>query len=354
MGFIRFDRSKIDQKPLSERYNKVNITKSYVRTDAPDPELDACTRGQVEHIASHILDARSKGSSVMLAFGAHSIKNGLGPLMVRFIERGWITHLATNGAGIIHDWEFAFQGESSESVADNLPRGRFGIWEETGFSLNMAIIAGAYEGLGYGAAVGKAIDRQGIMIPEESELLEAIGGDSLDRAGAAADFLEAIRKAGLEPGWKSIPAPYSEYSLQAGAYRLGTASTDHPMFGHDIIYTHHLNSGSAIGRAAERDFTSFVNSACGLTDGVYLSLGSAVMSPMVFEKAFSMVNNVLGQQGKKLHGHHIAVVDIADPKWDWSRYTPETLDYVTADNRAFLLALYHELCKQEENGKQAF
>ena len=351
MPFIKFDRSRIDQKPLSERYNKVHIAKSYIHPDAPAPELDRNTEEQVRRIASYITEARSKGSSVMLAFGAHSIKNGLGPLMVRFLERGWITHLATNGAGIIHDWEFAFQGESSESVADNLPKGRFGIWEETGFSLNMAIIAGAYEGLGYGAAVGKAIHQQGIMIPTEEELIKAIGGNDLDRAGAAADFLEATRKAGLAPGWYPIPAPYAEYSLQAGAYRLGTASTDHPMFGHDIIYTHHLNSGSAIGRAAERDFTSFVNSACGLTDGVYLSLGSAIMSPMVFEKAFTMVENVLCRKGERMHGHHIAVVDIADPKWNWSRYEPETLDYVTADNRAFLLALYHELCRRQGYGE---
>jgi len=346
MSFPIFDRSKIRQKPLAQRYNKVHIADIYVKADAPFPDLSDHVRGQVARIASCIFDARGKGSSVMLSFGAHSIKNGLGPLMVKFIENGWITHLATNGAGIIHDWEFAFQGQSSESVADNLPKGEFGIWEETGFSLNMAIIAGAYLGLGYGAAVGKAILEQGIMIPTMEELDAAITDLSdLDRAGAAADFKEAILKAGLRPGWKSIPAPFGEYSLQAGAFRLGVASTDHPMFGHDIIYTHYLNSGSAIGRAAERDFTSFVNSAAGLTDGVYLSLGSAIMSPMVFEKAYPMVQNVLGQKGESLHGHHIAVVDIADPKWDWNRYSPSTLDYVTADNRAFLLALYKELSK---------
>jgi len=341
-----FDRSRIHQKPLAQRYNKVHIADIYVKADAPYPAIPDNVREQVVRTASYIFDARSKGSSVMLSFGAHSIKNGLGPLMVKFIENGWITHLATNGAGIIHDWEFAFQGQSSESVADNLPKGEFGIWEETGFSLNMAIIAGAYLGLGYGAAVGKAICEQGIMIPSMEELDAAIKDTAdLDKAGAAADFKEAIIKAGLEPGWKSIPAPFGQYSLQAGAYRLGVASTDHPMFGHDIIYTHYLNSGSAIGRAAERDFTSFVHSASGLNDGVYLSLGSAIMSPMVFEKAYPMVQNVMLQNGKGLSGLHIAVVDIADPKWDWNRYSPATLDYVTADNRAFLLALYKELSK---------
>ncbi len=349
MSFEEFDRSRIVQKPLSERKNKVHIAEIYVKPDDIVPELSNEQTARIRAIADYIVDARSNGCSVMLAFGAHSIKNGLGPLMVHFLERGWITHLATNGAGIIHDWEFAFQGESSESVAENLPRGQFGIWQETGFYLNLAIIAGAYEGLGYGAAVGKAIDRQGIDIPSEEELLARIGSGDLRQKAAAADFLTAIRKAGLQPGWLEMPAPYADYSLQAGAYRLGTASTDHPMFGHDIIYTHDMCSGAAIGRAAERDFLSFVDSVDHLDGGVYLSLGSAIMSPMVFEKAFSMVQNARSNEGRPLEGHHIAVVDLAEPDKcspsirKFGRTNPATMDFLTMDNRAFLLALYQEL-----------
>ena len=85
----------------------------------------------------------------MLAFGAHTIKNGLAPVLIQFMEQGWVTLLATNGAGI-HDWEFAFQGASSEDVRANVDVGQFGIWEETGFSLNLALLVGAYEGMGYG------------------------------------------------------------------------------------------------------------------------------------------------------------------------------------------------------------
>ena len=86
----------------------------------------------------------------MLTYGAHLIKNGAGPLLNRLIEAGLVTHLATQGAGIIHDWEFAFQGESGESVRENAPAGTFGSWDETGRWLNLAVLVGAAEGLGMG------------------------------------------------------------------------------------------------------------------------------------------------------------------------------------------------------------
>ena len=372
-AFEKFDRSKIHQKPLSERKNKVNIADIYIRTTDPRPELPPAAREKIARTAEHILEARTAERPVMLAFGAHSIKNGLGPLMVEFLRRGWITHLATNGAGIIHDWEFAYQGRSSEAVYENLPKGQFGTWEETGFSLNLAIIAGVWQGYGYGASVGRAIAGQGVHIPAEQELIDTMkDGDSLTHIAAAADLLTAVRKAQLEPGWHAIPAPFGEYSLQAGAYRLGVASTAHPMFGHDIIYTHHLNSGAAIGRAAELDFLSYVDSVSRLNGGVYLSVGTAVMSPMVFEKAYSMAQNAALQQGRRLDRHRIMVVDLAEPRWDWFtqgepprsdpeyhtpymksflRSRPLGMDFLTADNRAFLLDLYYELSKTDPHGK---
>ena len=366
-SFPEFDRSRIHQKPLRERRNKVDISKIYVKTTDPAPELSPRAAELIGKTAEAMLRARAGGRSVMLAFGAHSIKNGLGPLMVEFLRNGWITHLATNGAGIIHDWEFAYQGLSSEAVYENLPRGEFGTWEETGFSINMAIAAGVWQGYGYGAAVGKVIAEQGLRIPSEEELTEIIrGGGDMDRVAASADMLTAVRKAGLAPGWYEIPAPFGRYSLQAGAFGLGVASTAHPMFGHDIIYTHHLNSGGAIGRAAELDFLSYVDSASNLNGGVYLSVGTAVMSPMVFEKAYSMVQNAALQSGGALDRHRIVVVDLAEPRWDWFtngepprsnpeyhtpymksflRSRPVSMDFLTADNRDFLLALYHELSK---------
>lgn len=357
MGFEKFDRSKIRQGSLSERKNKVVIADIYVKTDDSAPELPDDRKLAVSRLAGYIIDARMSGRSVMLSFGAHSIKNGLGPLMVKFLERGWITHLATNGAGIIHDWEFAFQGESSESVADNLPKGQFGIWDETGAYLNLAITAGAYQGLGYGAAVGKAISEQGIAVPSEDELTSLIDdpGAELWKRSAAADLLKATRKTGrdvVKDGVIPMPAPYADYSLQAGAWRLGVASTDHPMFGHDIIYTHDLCNGGAIGRAAQRDFQSFVDSASRLDGGVYLSLGSAIMSPMVFEKACELLWNNVDDVPRRTH---IAVVDLASPEKcspsirKFAECGPETLDFFTMDNRAFLLALYQELDRRGQD-----
>ncbi|MCQ2142470.1 MAG: hypothetical protein MJY56_00210 [Bacteroidales bacterium] len=340
-GQKRFDRKLLLQKPLVERKNKVTVADIYVKTTDPVPDMDSATSDAVHRVAGYILDARKTGNSVMLAFGAHSIKNGLGHLMVEFIKKGWITHFATNGAGIIHDWEFAFIGKSSESVAENLPKGEFGTWNETGLYLNLAIIAGAYEGLGYGASVGKAIIEEGIMIPSREELLRVVRGNPA-KASSAADFIEAIERSGVKAGWLSIPAPFREFSLQAGAYRYGVHSTDHPMFGHDIIYTHVANSGSAIGRTAQTDFETFVESYKGLDGGgVYLSLGSAVMSPSVFE--------IAGRKAGPVSGHHIAVIDLGEVakigKFEDSH--PETLDFIKGDNRKFLLALYKELSRME-------
>ena len=108
----------------------------------------------------------------MLTFGAHTIKNGMAPTLIALISEGWITHLATNGAGIIHDWEFAYQGKTSEDVRENVKNGQFGIWHETGFFINLALVVGGYEGLGYGESIGKMISMEGLNIPEVSFLID--------------------------------------------------------------------------------------------------------------------------------------------------------------------------------------
>ena len=110
----------------------------------------------------------------MITFGAHSIKNGLAPVFLQLVRDGWVTHLATNGAGIIHDWEFAFQGKSCENVELMVRDGKFGNWEETGFYINLALNVGAYEGRGYGESVGAMIQNEGLTIPSARA---AAGGD---------------------------------------------------------------------------------------------------------------------------------------------------------------------------------
>jgi len=365
MPFPQLDRAKLRLKPLSARKNKVYIERDHIPATAkPRPLSDAADR-ILDEIVERTKDARANGKSRMLVFGAHTIKNGLAPVFIRLMESGWLTHLATNGAGIIHDWEFAFQGCTSEFVEENTARGEFGAWEETGFFLNLAIVVGAYEGLGYGESVGKLVQNEGLEVPSRDELAEVIATaaeSDPSRAAAACDLLDAVMRFDLEPGRLAVPHPYNQFGVQAAAHRLNLPFTGHPMIGHDIIYVHPMNCCAAIGRAAERDFLAFARNVSNLDGGVYLSVGSAVMSPMIFEKSLSMSQNLAIQEGRHLDNHYMAVVDLQESHWDWSQGEPPennpdyylrynktfarmggTMRYLSADNRDFLLALVQRL-----------
>lgn len=354
-----FNRSGLKFYPLNMRFNRVEIESEKIDSLSDIPFVSEKTRKTIERVAGAIREARSSGRPVILAFGAHAIKNGLGPLLAEFAEKGWFTHLATNGAGVIHDWEFSYLGMSSENVRENADKGMFGMWEETGKFINLAIISGAYRGLGYGEAVGAMIADNGIVIPDEDELLKAMTSDNMEKAASAADFIDTIRRSGLESGHMKIDHPYRKYSLQYRTFLAGVPFTAHPMFGHDIIYTHPMNKGSAIGRTSERDFLRFAGSVSRIENGVYLSVGSAVMSPMIFEKSFSMAQNISIQNGSHIKGHKIFVVDLSESSWDWREGEPPednpayymrylksfsrmggTMEYINADNRAFFLNLW--------------
>ena len=156
-----------------------------------------------------------------------------------------------------------------------------------------------------------------------------------------------------------IPHPGKSWSVQAAAWTLGVPFTGHPMIGHDIIYEHPLASGSAIGRTGMRDFLCFAEGVSRLSGGVYLSVGSAVMSPMIFEKSLSMARNIARQRGGTIEDHYLLVADLAPASWDWAsdgeppaddpayylRYCKSfsrmggTLRYLAADNRDLLLGL---------------
>jgi hypothetical protein len=366
MPHPRFDRYQLNFKKLADRKNKVSIEKDSVPvTQKP---LNINTQGQtiIEKTAEKIRCARKGNRAVMLAFGAHTIKNGMAPTLIALMEKGWLTHLATNGAGIIHDWEFAFQGKTSEDVRENVEKGQFGIWEETGFYINLALIVGAYEGLGYGESVGKMILQEGLKIPKISDLNNIVienVSSSPDLAAAAADLAGVINKFSLKAGFMQIPHPYKKYSVQACAFRLGIPFTGHPMIGHDIIYSHPINNGAAVGRTAMNDFLSYAKSVSELDHGVYMSVGSAIMSPMIFEKSLSMAQNIKITMHQKIENHYMLIVDLARTTWNWqkdgepSADNPEyylrfcktfqrmggEMNYLTADNRDFLLALLHKL-----------
>jgi len=368
MPYPQLDRHALIVKPLSARKDKVYIENDHVPPTAEPKAVSANGQKIIAETVERLRSARGAGKSRMLTFGAHAIKNGLAPVFIKLLEDGWITHLATNGAGIIHDWEFAFQGHSSEDVRGNVDRGEFGVWQETGFFLNLAIIVGAYCGMGYGESVGAFVQSEGLEIPSADALKKEIC-DALDanprQAAAAADLLDRVRAFNLAPGWMPVPHPFKQFGLQAAAYRMGIPFTSHPMIGHDIIYVHPMNHCAAIGRAAERDFLTYAEGVNNLDGGVYMSIGSAVMSPMIFEKSLSMSQNLHLQRGEHIDNHFMVIVDLQESHWDWSKGEPPMdnpdyylrynksfnrmggqMRYVTADNRDFLLALVRGLDTQ--------
>jgi len=363
MPYPQFDRHKVKMESLALRKNKVLIERDQVLPEDEPKDLSSDGKKQIKETAERIKKAKEKNKPIFLAHGAHTIKNGLAPVLNKLMNDGWISHLATNGAGIIHDWEFAFQGESSEDVRANISKGEFGNWEETGFNINLAINVGAFEGMGYGESVGAFIENEGLTIPGEEDLIKQIT-DNPETAGAAADLLAIIKRFEVPPGFLKVKHPFKKYSAQARAYSLKIPYTGHPMFGHDIIYNHPMNTGSAIGRCAERDFLTFAEGISRIDGGVYLSIGSAVMSPMIFEKSFSMAQNLALQKGRSIDNHFIQVVDLQKSHWDWTKGEPPsdnpdyylrynksfnrmggTMRYLCADNRDFLLALCQELDK---------
>ena len=362
MPYPQFNRHALHIKPLSERKDKVYIDRDHVAPDTTPRPFDEKGQKLIAETVDRIVAAREAGKSRMLTFGAHSIKNGLAPVFIKLIEEGWVTHLATNGAGIIHDWEFAFQGHSSEDVRANVDRGEFGVWQETGFYLNLAIVVGAYEGLGYGESVGAMVQNEGLKIPSldalTKEIQKAADQDYAEHVAAACDLINVIRKFKLEPGFMAIKHPFKQYGIQGAAYRLGVPFTSHPMIGHDIIYVHPMNQGASIGRTAERDFLTFAHGVANLEGGVYMSIGSAVMSPMVFEKSLSMSQNLAIQKGQHIDNHYMIIVDLQESHWDWTQGEPPadnpdyylrynksfnrmggSMRYLTAANREFLLAI---------------
>jgi hypothetical protein len=362
-----FNREKINYCPLSNRVNKVDIKKMSVSPYDYRVIASKEMLRRIKNISMEIQQARINKRPVILAFGAHAVKNGLGLILSSLIEEGYVTHLATNGAGVIHDWEFSYQGFSSEDVRANVKVGKFGIWEETGLYLNLALVAGAFEGLGYGESVGSFINSNGVTIPSVSELEAMIyspqtEGVPIWKKAAAADYLDLILSEGLRSGKLEIKHPFSEYSVQSRSFIQKVPFTSHPMFGHDIIYTHRACRGAAIGRCADRDFLSFAESVSDLEGGVYLSVGSAVMSPMIFEKSLSMARNVSRQKDEDITNFTIHVVDLQNETWDWSQGEPPSdnpayylrfmktfnrmgcpVEYLSMDNRDFLVLLYKEL-----------
>jgi hypothetical protein len=249
------DFSGLNTYSLHERHSKVTVADfaQAVKPGMTVRELIANLPKQlagkdfpelVERIAAAVISKRP----VLVGMGAHVIKVGLAPVLIDLMERGVISALALNGAGIIHDAEIAMVGRTSEEVASVLGAGAFGAARETGEVLNQAINQGAREGIGIGEAVGNALLQQNF--------------------------------------------PFNGQSLLAQARRLGIPVTVHVAMGTDIIHIHPAADGAAIGQCSLHDFRVFCRLVSGLEGGVYLNLGSAVLLPEVFLKALTVVRNL--------------------------------------------------------------
>lgn len=333
MPYKQIDASQMRVFPLAERKSYIRIEQKRALPSDPVPDAGEL-KDPIAALAERIRRARRANTAVILTYGAHLIKNGAGPLVNALIEKGFVTHIATHGAGIIHDWEFAFNGISSESVRDNARAGRFGAWDETGRAINLAALCAAADGIGLGEGIGRFIEEDGVTLPSPETLEEQIRqapGDAL--TAARADLLAAMRRFNLPAGRYAVAHPYKRYSVPACAYRNRVPMTVHLGIGYDIFVNHPMFHGGALGRASGTDARVLAASMLNLSGGVYLSVGSAIMSPQIFEKAFSAANGVLAQQGRPfISGHQIAIVDIQDGGgWDWTRGEPP------ADNPAFYL-----------------
>jgi len=359
------DLSRVKVFPLAQRQSLSSITSLLVDPDQKAPRCTPRVTRSIELCASKIRQARRKGASVILMYGAHLIKNGAMLVVNRLISEGWVTHLATNGAGTIHDWELSFLGRTEESVRKNVATGTFGTWDETGRFIHLALLTGALRAEGYGCSLGRFIHEEGTQLPTAAHLAGLLRSQPTHPlTPARAELLQAMRTLRLRNGNLLVPHPWKKSAILAESFRLRVPFTVHPGVGYDIISTHPLFTGAAIGRAAGTDFRLFSSAVDGLDGGVALSVGSAIMAPQVFEKSLSCVNNLRLQAGKPIvRKHSIFVVDIQDGGgWDWSRGEPAKdnpayylrfcksfsrmggeMSYVQADNVTFLHGLLQRL-----------
>ena len=263
MPYPQFDRSKLILRPLTERENDLDLS-AMLSLDADTPDLD---NADIRTLAARIVAAKEKGAAVILSMGAHVIRAGVSRFIIDLMERGYITHVAMNGAGPIHDYEFALIGGTTESVARYIRTGEFGLWEETG-RLNEAAKAAASEGIGFGEAIGRMV-------------------------------------CDLDP-------PHLDVSILAAGYRLGVPVTVHIGIGYDIIHEHPNADGAALGAASYSDFLVYAKTIENLEGGVFLNFGSAVMGPEVYLKALSMVRNVARRGGREVAHFATGVFDLID------------------------------------------
>ncbi|MEQ9410364.1 MAG: hypothetical protein RIK87_21695 [Fuerstiella sp.] len=260
-----FDRTHVRLQNLAERASDVRVAD--VRKPAAAPH-----RADTLRLAAVIQSAREHNRPVVVMFGGHLVKLGLSSFLIDLIDEGFITCVSTNGAGIIHDFELAAFGETSENVSTWIKQGQFGLWRETD-QLNEIVKQGAVRNEGFGEAVGRHL--------EETN------------------------------------APYRSYSIAAAAWRKGIPMTCHVSIGCDIFHGYANCDGAALGQVSHTDFLIFARQIQDLEGGVFLNIGSAVTGPEVYLKALSMARNVARQRGETITDFTTAVFDVVDLPENW-------------------------------------
>jgi hypothetical protein len=252
--YEEFDLSAVRMYPLASRKSKARV-EDFARAHRPGDTFAGWIASlprvlgarDLTSVADALRTARSRNAGIVWGLGAHVIKTGVSPVLIDLMRRGYVSAIAMNGAGIIHDFEVALSGGTSEEVDEALGPGTFGMAEETGRLLNGAIRTARDRGRGLGETV-------------------------------AAMLVE------MNP-------PHGEASLAVAAHRLSIPLTVHVAIGTDIIHMHPGASGEALGATSLRDFRYFVSSVARLAGGVYLNCGSAVVLPEVFLKAVALARN---------------------------------------------------------------
>lgn len=294
------DLGKLETYPLASRKSKVGAG----QLGKPSPARgsfrefweslpDILAARDLRALVTRMREAKVAERAILWGLGAHVIKVGLSPILIDLMERGYVHGIALNGAGIIHDFEMALVGQTSEEVAEGLGAGKFGMAEETGALLNEAIRKGVASGLGLGESVGAL-------------LVE------------------------MDP-------PHGKLSLLLHAYRLAIPVTVHVAVGTDIIHMHPQASGEAIGAGSLLDFRLFASLVRGLDGGgVYLNFGSAVLLPEVFLKAVSVVRNL---------GY--SLTDFSTANFDFIRHYRPRVNVVerpvTGEGKGFDFVGHHEI-----------
>lgn len=270
-----FDRNRLIMKSLRERKHDLDVScvKRLERKEfVPDDVLLS--------VAEDVINAKAENAAVVLFIGGHVVRSGVQEYLIDLMEKGYVSCLAMNGAGMIHDYELALVGATTESVARYIAEGQFGLWKET--SVLNDIVNESYEKnkhRGMGVSVGEYV--------EKSDM------------------------------------PFKSISLLAAAYRLGIPATVHVAIGQDIIHEHPNFDGAACGALSYNDFLVLASVIERLENGVVMNFGSAVMAPEVYLKALSMARNIARQEEREIKHFTTFVCDLVDLPSDVNTEPPK-------------------------------